>query len=415
MKKVLIIGKTWPESESTGAGVRLKNLILELKKQKFDVVFCSAANKTEHSDDLRLYEVDSRKIELNKNSFNTFIEQLNPSHVIFDRFTSEEQFGWRVRESVPSALTILDTEDLHFLRDARKQLVDQQKYPYNKEDELNQIRKNEISFRELAAIYRCDLNLIISEYEFNLLIQLGVPESLLFYLPMLVNSKKQKNDIVPFKNRRNFIFFGNFNHAPNLDSLNQIHQLFPELRNQDQSLEIHVYGAYLKNQQLKMKKDGIFFHGWTDDLDEKISHARTLFAPLRFGAGLKSKIIEAMNLGTPIVSTPIGFEGIIKDDLYPGVCMNIDKNWIQKAVNLCNNQQHWINASQIALNTFKQFNIKYEQENIEFFNRLTQIEENIDQHRAENLIGNILMLEMNKSYKFLSRYIEEKNKRRPNQ
>jgi glycosyltransferase involved in cell wall biosynthesis len=414
MKKVLIIGKTWLESKSTGAGVRLKNLILEFTKRHYNVTFCSASNKSEYSDDLSIYDVDSKKIELNSSSFNTYIQQLNPDLVIFDRFTTEEQFGWRVRDATPYALTILDTEDLHFLRDARKQLIQKGKYPYSQSDEIMTIRKNEVTFREIAAIYRCDLSLVISQYEFELLQKIDVPEKLLFYLPMSVNSISQSILPLPFEQRKNFIFFGNFNHAPNLDALQFIYSIFPELKRLDPSIEIHIYGAYLKNHQLTKNKNGIYFHGWTEDLHKKIAQARVLFAPLRFGAGLKSKILESMYLGTPIVSTPIGFEGIIKNGDYPGYCSNIDEIWIDKALHLHNDKNEWTKSSKTALSLFDSLCSDYKALNDQFFIRLNDLEKNIETHRASNIIGNILSLEMNKSYKFLSRYIEEKNKRRPN-
>jgi hypothetical protein len=57
---------------------------------------------------------------LNCSSFNTFIQELNPTIVLFDRFLMEEQFGWRVAEFCPKALRILDTIVLHCLRLSRQ-------------------------------------------------------------------------------------------------------------------------------------------------------------------------------------------------------------------------------------------------------------------------------------------------------
>jgi hypothetical protein len=121
-----------------------------------------------------------------------------------------------------------------------------------------------------------------------------------------------------------------------------------------------------------------------------------------------------MCLGTPIVSTPVGFEGIIKDGDYPGYCSNIDEIWIDKALQLHNDKKEWTKSSKTALSLFDGLCSDYKAQNDEFFIRLNDLQKNIETHRAGNIIGNILSLEMNKSYKFLSRYIEEKNKRRPN-
>ena len=68
---------------------------------------------------LDFLEVNEVSIELNNSSFNDFVKKLKPTIVLFDRFLTEEQFGWRVAENCPKALRILDTEDLHFLRKVR--------------------------------------------------------------------------------------------------------------------------------------------------------------------------------------------------------------------------------------------------------------------------------------------------------
>ncbi|WP_315983592.1 hypothetical protein [Aliamphritea spongicola] len=66
-------------------------------------------------------DVHEVAIELNSESFDGWVRNLNPQIVMFDRFMMEEQFGWRVEQQCPQALRILDTEDLHSLRQVRHQ------------------------------------------------------------------------------------------------------------------------------------------------------------------------------------------------------------------------------------------------------------------------------------------------------
>ena len=80
--------------------------------------------------------------------------------VIFDRFMIEEQFGWRVEKTCPQALRVLDTSDLHCLREARQTQL--------KQGGVLDLY-NEIALREIAAIHRSDLTLMISEYEIELM------------------------------------------------------------------------------------------------------------------------------------------------------------------------------------------------------------------------------------------------------
>ena len=119
MSKILIIGTVWPEPNSTAAGSRMLQIIEQFQINNFEIVFASTAAIGEFSFDLKSLNIQMVPITLNSSSFDDFIIGLNPEIVVFDRFMIEEQFGWRVTEHLPNCLRILDTEDLHFVRNTR--------------------------------------------------------------------------------------------------------------------------------------------------------------------------------------------------------------------------------------------------------------------------------------------------------
>ena len=163
MKKVLAIGYVWPEPNSSAAGSHMMSLLRLFKRQAWSVEFATPAQETEHMIDLSEEGITSQSIQLNCNSFDQYIEELEPDVVMFDRFMMEEQFGWRVEKVCPNAFKLLDTEDLQFLRNARHEAV-------KKETELTKAHLySDLAKREIAAILRCDLSLIISSYEMELL------------------------------------------------------------------------------------------------------------------------------------------------------------------------------------------------------------------------------------------------------
>jgi len=125
--KLLIIGFVWPEPSSSAAGSRMMQLIDLFLKRNFEVIYASPAKFSEHAEDLKQLGVVQKQIEVNNSNFDTFIKEEEPTHILFDRFMMEEQFGWRVAEHCPQAIRILDTEDLHFLRKARQQAYKEQK------------------------------------------------------------------------------------------------------------------------------------------------------------------------------------------------------------------------------------------------------------------------------------------------
>ena len=108
MKKLLIIGHTFPEPTTTAAGSRMLQLIQVFLEDNYSITFASTASSGDKSADLQNLGISLETIQLNNSSFDDFLRKENPTIVLFDRFITEEQFGWRVSEVCPEALKILD-------------------------------------------------------------------------------------------------------------------------------------------------------------------------------------------------------------------------------------------------------------------------------------------------------------------
>ena len=402
LSKVLFIGNIWPEPKSTAAGWRTTGLISCFKEYGYEVHYAATTSINEHANILINTGISVQEILLNDDSFNVFISELNPEIVVFDRFMMEEQFGWRVRDICRNALTILDTSDLHFLRIKRGELLSKKK----------KITHEEIKLRELGSILRSDLALIISEVEKNLLVEMGIPKNLLYYLPFMVNipNVKKWNS---FENRSDFITIGSFLHAPNIDQLRFLKtSIWPLIRRDIPNAEMHCYGAYCKEKHLQLtdSKSGFFIKGFTDDAQEKISKYKVLLAPLRFGAGLKGKLIEAAITGTPSVTTAIGKEGIVThEEKWAGAIFNDNVLFAKAAVELYLDRDIWKKASDKSLTVLEErFDKKLH--NTTFISYVEDRLSNLKNTRSNNLMGSILNYHTNRSTKFMSMWIESKNK-----
>ena len=240
---LLIIGFVWPEPKSSAAGSRMLQLITQFQKQDYTIVFVSAANKSENTFDLSTIGVKTQDILLNDSSFDIFINEVNPDVVLFDRFMVEEQYGWRVAEQCPNAIRILDTEDFHGLRKGREAAL-----RANEEFSIMYLH-NDTTKREIASIYRCDLSLIISEAEMDILTkEFKIDHSLLYYLPFLLEpiSDTTKKQLPSFEERAHFITIGNFLHSPNYDTILYLKQtIWPLIKQELPKAELHIYGCLL--------------------------------------------------------------------------------------------------------------------------------------------------------------------------
>ena len=404
MKNLVIIGKVFPEPNSTAAGYRMIQLMDLFLTQNYQITFLSTATISENSFDLSSKNISFQNIVLNDSSFDELIKNLNPEIVIFDRFTTEEQFGWRVSEQVPNAVKILDTEDLHFLRTAREKAFKQNRNL----EHLDLI--NDVFKREIASILRCDLSLIISEFEMNLLIEkFRIDENILFYLPLFGEVKKPETS---FSERKNFISIGNFLHEPNWQTVLQLKKLWKDIKNQLPEAEIHIYGAYASEKvfQLHNEKEGFIIKGRAENVEYVFNQAKVLLAPIPFGAGIKGKLLESMQFGLPNVSSAVGAEAMHGNLDWNGFITDNETEFVEKAVLLYQDENLWQKSQE---NGYKIVENRFKKELFEphFIHKIQEISENLESHRNQNFLGQILQHHTLQSTKYLSKWIEEKNKK----
>ncbi|MCX7547538.1 glycosyltransferase [Xanthomarina sp. F1114] len=408
-KSLLIIGYVWPEPKSSAAGSRMLQIIKLFQTAKYNITFASPCAKSDNAFNLEEIGVKQVPIELNSSSFDVFVKKINPNIVLFDRFMMEEQFGWRVVEQCPQALRILDTEDLHGLRKGRQLAL-----KANKAFGLNYLF-NDTSKREIASIYRCDLNLIISEAEMDFLeLKFKVPKTILCYLPFLLEkiSTSEIEKLPGFESRQHFISIGNFLHEPNYNAVLYLKEtIWPLIRTQLPKAELHVFGAYISQKvtQLHNEREGFLVKGFAKDVSEAMQESKVCVAPIRFGAGLKGKLVDAMQNGTPCVTTNIGAEGMYGKLEPNGFIEDDSQEFADKCVHLYRDKDLWMQKQK---NGFDIINKRFQKNQFqkEFLNRIEEISKQLENHRTHNFTGQILQHQSMQSTKYMSKWIEEKNK-----
>jgi O-antigen biosynthesis protein len=445
MKTLLIIGYVWPEPRSSAAGSRMLQLIQAFQQDGFRVVFGSPADSSPHALDLATIAVEAVSLTLNCSGFDDFVRTLNPDVVMFDRFMMEEQFGWRVEACCPQALRILDSEDLHCLRHARhaalKAALAAGSTVLPIEPAISFVY-SELAMREIAAILRCDLTLTISEFEMQWLQQtFQVPPSQLLYCPFMQDFERDAapnvgaTQALPgFAERQHFVSIGNFRHEPNWDAVRYLKEsVWPLIRARLPGVELHVYGAYppKKATDLHNRRDGFLVKGWANDALQVVRQARVLLAPLRFGAGLKGKLIDAALCGTPAVTTSIGAEGMYgvgAEDLYGFDGNNAEGSGIEcrgagKAAALVADEADYFAG--VAVNLYQNASLwqllsaNGEQLINQRFNRadhaprlqqtIRQLLDDVDGHRLQHFYGAMLRHHSLKSTRYMAQWIEAKN------
>ncbi len=421
--KVLVIGYVWPEPRSSAAGGHMMQILETFLTQGWDITFSSPAALGEHKADLSVLGIAECAIELNNSSFDDFIRELAPDIVLFDRFMMEEQFGWRVEKHCPDALRVLETCDLQSLRDARQQRLKQHLKAHPDSDDFSALfapalkeefelmADTDIAKREIAAIYRCDISLMISDVEARLLTeQFKVPAALLHWCPLMLEVPTAP--FAPFEDRAHFLSIGNFRHAPNWDAVLWMkNSLWPLIRQQLPGAQLHIYGSYTPPKATALHNPAQGFHvmNWAEDALQVMGAARICLAPLRFGAGIKGKLADGMLCGTPNVTTPIGAEAMGDEQPWPGAIEHSAEALAAAAVALYQDRERWTAAQEQGRQLLaRRYDVTRHAPALVAC--LEQCRNNLAAHRRDNFTGSMLRHHAHKSTQYMSQWIEAKNR-----
>ena len=413
---ILWIAFVWPEPDSSAAGTRTQQLLLTLQKQGYPVTVLSPCQDNKYRTALEQQGFRCYQCPPNDARFDSLLKEINPQVVFFDRFMVEEQFSWRVKEHCPEALRVLDTIDLHFLRRARQRASERGESVQNLCDSE---KHSTDTLRELSAIYRSDLSLIISSSELQLLRhEFQIPEPLLTLCAM---SRAKLENYPTFENRKNCVAIGNFNHPPNRDSVEFLREdLWPRIKGilierGVSAPELHIYGSYASSEVLKLDSSATGFRikGYTPDAAQTLSNYRVNLAPLRFGAGVKGKILDGWAGGTPSAATHLAAEGMTmcKEGraLFGGILEDSAEHFAQRAADLYSDQVLWEKSQTAGFEILEGCFNPLRNENL-FIEVLKASYAMRHERRLQNTIGAMLWYQGNRSTEYFSRWIEEKNK-----
>jgi glycosyltransferase involved in cell wall biosynthesis len=218
-----------------------------------------------------------------------------------------ERFLPELRQSSPTTRVIVDSVDLHFLRDARDVLrPDAESVP----GQLEKSQAGDLA-RELNTYAAADAVLTVSEKEAAMVNDFAARGTLAFPLP---DTEELPRSPVPLRERRGILFLANFGHAPNRDAASYLCQeIVPRL---DPALlaehELSIVGTAAEEHVGGLAR-GVSHAktvGWVPSVLPYLNTARVSVVPLRYGAGTKRKVIQALMVGTPTVTTSVGAEGL---------------------------------------------------------------------------------------------------------
>lgn len=224
--------------------------------------------------------------------------------IVFCRHYIASQYMQSVRKLAPRARIVFDTVDLHFVREEREAELTAS---------ASMARAAAITrTREMAVITRCDVTLVVSPFERKLLSELAPAAR----VEMVSNIHVPTQSEVSPQGRSGILFVGGFRHPPNVDAVKwYAAEVLPHVRRLLPDVVTSIVGSNMPAEIAELEQDGLHIAGFINELDPVLRKTRVSIAPLRFGAGVKGKVNEAMNNGIAVVATTCAVEGM---GLVPG-------------------------------------------------------------------------------------------------
>ncbi|MGL5001669.1 MAG: glycosyltransferase, partial [Casimicrobium sp.] len=199
----------------------------------------------------------------------------------------------------PQARILFDTVDLHFLREEREAAL------LGSAPALAAAQKTKAE--ELSLCRRADTTIVVSDVEKKLLAELA-PSA---HVEILSNVHHMETERPSFDERSGVLFVGGFRHPPNIDAVKWYAQfVLPIVRSRAPDIVTRIVGSNMPEEIQALKQPGLDIVGFVEDIKPILRRSRVSIAPLRYGAGVKGKVNEAMNFGIPVVATALAVEGM---------------------------------------------------------------------------------------------------------
>lgn len=341
-KKVLVLDENSPQPDKDAGSLLTFNLMLLLREMNFQVTFIARdlQYSKKYTSLMQRFGIEVAYLPHVK-SIKSHLKEYGARYDLIFLFRPNlaDDFIDICRSYAYRAKIIYHSVDLHFLRILREaKLMNDRK----KETEALKMKKLEINI-----IKRMDASIVVSKAELKMLKYEGVTKNV--YLLSLIKAASYSDK--PFKKRRDIIFVGGFNHQPNVDAIKFfVKEVMPILWKNDKSIIFYIVGSNIPQEIIVLQNSAIKILGFVEKLDPVLNNMRVMVAPLRYGAGVKGKIVSAMSLGLPVVATPVAAEGMGLTHKENILIADDAKSFAESVLELYKNEKLWRYINKSSLN-----------------------------------------------------------------
>jgi glycosyltransferase involved in cell wall biosynthesis len=238
-----------------------------------------------------------------------------------------------VRRFAPQATVVFDTIDLHFLREYRGAKLT------GNVPRLQAALK--IKRVELAVARSADFTIVVSDREQQILREQDPPVAS-WVVPFALDTRPGPGPDA----RRDLVYLGAFSFDPNVDAMRFfVEQVFPRIERRIPGIALQIAGSDPTTDVMTLASRSVAVTGRVTALDQCFDARRIFVAPLRYGAGLKGKVLLSMAHGLPVVASSIAAEGIPAEPGQDILIADEPAEWEGQIVRLYEDTSLWMKLS----------------------------------------------------------------------
>lgn len=297
--EILVVAPQIPAYDRASGDLRFFTII-KLLAEQYKVVFLALDQSS--IEDLKYRKALEElgvTVYVKEFSLLTILKKHRCVAVFFEFYSSAEYYLKNIRIIQPNCPIIVDSVDIHYYREYLKYKLTGDSRDFDKSEATKK--------RELAVYRQADLVIAITEEDAEV-VRKDAPDvtfSIIANIHEVIGRGSEARD----KNK--LVFIGGFKHQPNCDAIEYFcGEVFPLVLKKRPDMKLDIIGSGMPDGLAKYKSDNVRFLGFVPSVTPYLHKSAISVAPLRYGAGMKGKIGEAMAHGLPIVTTPIGVQGL---------------------------------------------------------------------------------------------------------
>ncbi|WNL45529.1 glycosyltransferase [Dyella sp. BiH032] len=342
-RRILIVDSMTPDPSRDSGSMRLCQIFALLHADGWAIDFLADDGDTSPADAARLAELGVRIVTEPPLPW-LAREGRQLEAVMLCRLPVADQYHGVVRRYAPHAKLLFDTVDLHFIREQRAAEL------AGTAALVRRARRSER--RELDMVHRSDIVFVVSGEE-RAVLSTKAPSS---QVEVVSNIHAARGRTGGFQGRSGLLFVGGFGHPPNEDAVRWfVDEVLPLLLARDPSIVLHVVGDIDLAARRRIEREGVVVHGRVPDLTPLLDRSLVSVAPLRFGAGVKGKVNQAMSHGLPVVLTRIAAEGMHLQDGVNAMIADHAAEMAAAILRLHHDEALWLQLSDAGLNNIRQY------------------------------------------------------------